>query len=193
MAASVVPQSVGRPAHSAPPAAPQALAQKSPLAAQPLSLSVENSSPRATFRKGTSASADRWPLRNVGSLAAALRKNVAIRDRVYHMKVYPNCFLGKDAITWLVKSGTAGSREEAAVIGSAMITAGYFHHVVDDHSLKDQSLFYRFYCDEEKYASGLSSRGLPVKGSSSTSTRGKSSGSDHSELSSLSSVSDTVD
>ena len=90
-------------------------------------------------------------IRDIGPLASLLRRGVAIRDRSYHGKIYFNCFLGKDAVTWLVESDACESREEACVLGSAMVTAGYFHHVVDDHVLKDGHLFYRFYQDEEEY------------------------------------------
>ena len=140
----------------------------------PSTITVDVSSPRATFRNSlggkTIPFTDGWPLRDLGPLAAALRQAVNIRDRTYHLRVYPNCFLGKDAISWLVSSGTTGSREEAAVIGSAMITAGYFHHVVDDHALKDQALFYRFYCDEEKFSSAVAEQ---FQRSVSVSTKGK--------------------
>ena len=32
--------------------------------------------------------------------------------------------------------------------------AGYFHHVHDEHTLKDENLFYRFYEDEKDYSGG---------------------------------------
>ena len=81
-------------------------------------------------------------LNDVGTLAAQLRRNVKIKDRSYRGKIYANCFLGKQAVTWFVESGACESREEACVLGSAMVTAGFFHHVVDDHVLKDLNLFY---------------------------------------------------
>ena len=41
---------------------------------------------------------------------------------------------------------------EAKQMGNILISAGYFHHVHDEHTLKDENLFYRFYEDEKDHS-----------------------------------------
>jgi len=47
-----------------------------------------------------------------------------------------------------VQQRIADSRKEGAALGQAMIDAGLFHHVVDDHEFEDKYLFFRFFVDE---------------------------------------------
>lgn len=84
-------------------------------------------------------------------VVAQLRTHVEIRDRVSHLRLYSNCFLGSDAVTWLSSSPfcPTHSREEAVVLGRALLRAGFFHHIQDDHDFSDRPLFYRFYVDED--------------------------------------------
>ena len=70
-----------------------------------------------------------------------------IQNRRFRLTVYPNCFIGSEAVTWLAKTQNA-TREAAVRIGQAMVEQGIFHHVTDEHPFKDEYLFYRFYEDE---------------------------------------------
>ena len=70
-----------------------------------------------------------------------------IRDRNYYLNFYPACFIGSEAVDWLVKKQKY-KREEAVEIGQIMLEKGILHHVTDEHSFKDAYLFYRFYLDE---------------------------------------------
>ncbi len=70
-----------------------------------------------------------------------------IKDRRFRLTVYPDCFVGSEAVTWLTKTQNA-TREAAVRIGQAMVEKGIFHHVTDEHPFKDEYLFYRFYEDE---------------------------------------------
>ena len=144
---------------------------------QSSSVKSRGASERSKATTTATAVASFGGLLDVGPLARRLRRNVKIRDRTYHGKVYKNCFLGKDAVSWLCSAGVCESREEAKVVGSAMITAGFFHHVVDDHVLKDLNLFYRFFEDEEYFsaAAAAAAAGGSVYGTS-DSPRGKKMG-----------------
>ncbi len=71
--------------------------------------------------------------------------------------MYQNVFVGSDAVTTLVHSGVADSREVALRIGQALLASGMFHHVFDDHTFRDEWLFYRFYVDEVDIAVGAAS------------------------------------
>ncbi|MDJ0904229.1 MAG: mechanosensitive ion channel [Xenococcus sp. MO_188.B8] len=70
-----------------------------------------------------------------------------ISDRNYYLNFFPACFIGSEAVEWLVQNQNY-QREEAIEIGQILIEKGIIHHVTDDHSFKDAYLFYRFYVDE---------------------------------------------
>lgn len=70
-----------------------------------------------------------------------------IRDRRYNLNVYPNCFVGSEAVNWLVERQKY-QREEAIEIGQILIEKAIIHHVTDEHSFKDGYFFYRFFRDE---------------------------------------------
>lgn len=83
-------------------------------------------------------------------LALAMQKEIKIRDRRWYHKVYKKCFLGSDAVTFLVNSGVASTREEAVQVGREMAqVCGAFEHVEGDHELKDEKLYYRFLSRQE--------------------------------------------
>lgn len=75
-------------------------------------------------------------------------EGLIITDRRFRLTVYPNCFVGSEAVTWMVKTQKA-TREAAVRLGQLLVERGVFHHVTDEHSFKDENLFYRFYEDEE--------------------------------------------
>ncbi|MEM1254227.1 MAG: mechanosensitive ion channel domain-containing protein [Cyanobacteria bacterium P01_H01_bin.21] len=70
-----------------------------------------------------------------------------IQNRRFRLTVYASCFVGSEAVTWLAKTQNA-TREAAVRIGQALVEQGIFHHVTDEHTFKDEYLFYRFYEDE---------------------------------------------
>ncbi|MGF1515620.1 MAG: mechanosensitive ion channel domain-containing protein [Elainellaceae cyanobacterium] len=69
------------------------------------------------------------------------------RDRRYRLRLYPNCFVGSEAVTWLVRTQKT-TREQAVAIGQQMVERCIIHHVTDEHSFMDDYLFYRFYEDD---------------------------------------------
>lgn len=66
-----------------------------------------------------------------------------IADRTYRGKTYPQCFVGSDAVTWLVgRHGiTVG---EAEAVGQRLLDLGVLRHVLGEHDFSDANLFYRF-------------------------------------------------
>ncbi len=74
---------------------------------------------------------------------------VEIKTRRYKLKLFQRCFLGNEAVDWIVAK-TKFSREDAVALGQKMIEKGIFHHVLDEHKFKDEDLFYRFTDDEGK-------------------------------------------
>lgn len=84
------------------------------------------------------------------AIVAAMRgpEGVSIRERRYRLQTYPDCFVGLDAVDWLVRAYNI-TRQQAVAIGQKMLERGIIHHVLDEHPFTDSYLFYRFYGDEQ--------------------------------------------
>ena len=72
---------------------------------------------------------------------------IKIKDRWYHARLYRKCFIGCEAVKWLISNHNL-SRKEALKLGQILIQEKIFHHVHDEHDFEDDYLFYRFYTDE---------------------------------------------
>jgi hypothetical protein len=70
-----------------------------------------------------------------------------IRDRRVGLQVYTNCLVGNEAVQWFIQQQLA-SREEAIKSGQVLVERGIIHHVTDEHTFRDDYLFYRFFEDE---------------------------------------------
>lgn len=88
---------------------------------------------------------------NLEALVAKMRKNdgIKIENRRYRLRIYQRCFVGSEAVIWLMTSLKL-SRENAILLGQRLVTEKLVHHVTDAHTFKDQNLFYRFYEDEKQ-------------------------------------------
>ncbi|MEM1168335.1 MAG: mechanosensitive ion channel domain-containing protein [Cyanobacteria bacterium P01_H01_bin.35] len=73
---------------------------------------------------------------------------VSIKDRQHRWDVYSKCFVGSEAVKWLMRTQKM-DLNEAIFIGQLLIDRGLIHHVVDRHGFKNKYLFYRFYKDEQ--------------------------------------------
>ncbi len=73
---------------------------------------------------------------------------VSIKNRQHRWDVYSKCFVGSEAVKWLMETQKI-DLNEAISIGQLLIDRGLIHHVVDRHGFKNQNLFYRFYEDEQ--------------------------------------------
>ena len=91
---------------------------------------------------------NRISLRQLGSQMRS-DEGVEIKTRRSKLKLFQRCFLGNEAVDWIVKQ-TKLSREDAVALGQKMVDKGIFHHVLDEHKFKDEELFYRFQEDEGK-------------------------------------------
>ena len=89
--------------------------------------------------------------RSLDDLAEVFRKGVDLKDRKYHLATYKQCFVGSEAVDFLVSSGIAESREDAVMLGNALSTEYHlFEHVTRDHEFKDEKLFYKFVEEGER-------------------------------------------
>jgi potassium efflux system protein len=74
-------------------------------------------------------------------------EGVPILDRRHRLRLYPRCFTGRDAVSWLARSeGIA--RDRAVELGRLLIERNLVHHVLDEHTFHDDTLFYRFRADD---------------------------------------------
>lgn len=91
------------------------------------------------------------------AVAQEMLEKVEVKDRSHHFKTYKNCFIGKEAVKFLVWSGRAANVAEAIALGNALMQRGIFGHVTNDHSFKNEDLFYRFNSDSIPQKGGISS------------------------------------
>jgi EAL domain-containing protein (putative c-di-GMP-specific phosphodiesterase class I) len=66
---------------------------------------------------------------------------VDIRDRLFHLRMYPQCFIGREAVDWLVRHAGV-SRAEAIRMGRRLVALGCMKHVLNEHDFEDGEYFY---------------------------------------------------
>jgi len=89
-----------------------------------------------------------------------LKLHVPIQDRKYRLKTYKDCFVGNEAVDYLIQAGHAETRSDAVELGNILMSNLYsFEHVTRDHEFKDESLFYRFLAENERGARGKNADG----------------------------------
>jgi sensor c-di-GMP phosphodiesterase-like protein len=66
---------------------------------------------------------------------------VDVRDRLFHLRLYRKCFVGREAVDWLVRHARV-SRAEALRLGRRLVALGCLKHVVDEHDFQDGEYFY---------------------------------------------------
>jgi EAL domain-containing protein (putative c-di-GMP-specific phosphodiesterase class I) len=65
-----------------------------------------------------------------------------IRQRMWRVHSYPTCFVGSEAVDWLVKHEGL-TRADALRLGQRLMALGHIRHVSDEHDFKDAHLFYQ--------------------------------------------------
>ncbi len=68
---------------------------------------------------------------------------IEIKDRLYHLHHYPECFIGAEAVEWLVQRQSC-SRQEAIHLGQILMDRGIIYSVFDEPLFRDGYSFYRF-------------------------------------------------
>ncbi|XP_056363683.1 DEP domain-containing mTOR-interacting protein-like isoform X1 [Oenanthe melanoleuca] len=91
-------------------------------------------------------------------LRLRLHDGKLVKDRRYHLRTYPNCFVAKELTDWLVEHKEAPDRETAIRLLQKLMDHYIIHHAVtalpcvavcDEHSdYKDAKLLYRFRKDD---------------------------------------------
>ncbi|MGB3509371.1 MAG: mechanosensitive ion channel domain-containing protein [Microcoleaceae cyanobacterium] len=73
---------------------------------------------------------------------------ISIKDRRHRWDVYSKCFLGSEAVEWLMRTQKL-NLNEAISIGQLLLDRGLIHNISDKHGFENEYLFYRFYEDEQ--------------------------------------------
>jgi hypothetical protein len=86
-----------------------------------------------------------WSDAELARLAERMRApdGVPTRDRRHRLAVYPRCFVGSEAVDWLLRAGEL-TRSEAVALGQRLVERGFVRHVLDEHDFRDGNFFYAF-------------------------------------------------
>ncbi|CAK4073594.1 unnamed protein product [Aphanomyces euteiches] len=86
----------------------------------------------------------------LAAIAEALRSHVDIKDRKGgFLKTHVHCFVGSEAVDYLVEASYASTRPEAVALGQRLLRHRFFHDVSNpDSPFQDGGNFYRFLEDE---------------------------------------------
>ena len=75
---------------------------------------------------------------------AKAKEEVPSKNRRYLLKIYKDCFLGKDLVAWLRENVTEDFTEALEYGRKWQSEYKWFEHVCSDHLLENQGLFYRW-------------------------------------------------
>lgn len=82
---------------------------------------------------------------SLNKIADAFEEGVVVGPNVYNSRKFKASFVGSNAVTFLVSSQMAKTRQDAVRIGQLLIKRfGMFEHVARQHKFKDKHKLYRF-------------------------------------------------
>jgi hypothetical protein len=80
-------------------------------------------------------------------------EGVVVKDRKYHLKMYKNCFVGKEAVSWLLENAKLFGlkvkiREDAVKLGNRLMSMGIIFGPINHSSsksvLEDENDYFTF-------------------------------------------------
>merc|ERR1719361_930638 len=88
---------------------------------------------------------EREKLQQINKVRTRCEEGFEVKDRKLLFKTYRNCFVGEDAVSWMVESKVATSRNEAVEIGQMFLDHKMIRHSNSDSvHFKDSDIFYEF-------------------------------------------------
>ena len=82
--------------------------------------------------------------RNRLELCNLMRLHISIRNRSLMRRVHHSCFIGSDAVDFMVQQGIADTRKDAVCLGQRMYEDKLLRHVTDTYGFRDAYFYYRF-------------------------------------------------
>eukprot|EP00172_Hildenbrandia_rubra_P000774 Plantae.Rhodophyta-Hildenbrandia_rubra.ctg14331.p1 GENE.Plantae.Rhodophyta-Hildenbrandia_rubra.ctg14331~~Plantae.Rhodophyta-Hildenbrandia_rubra.ctg14331.p1 ORF type:complete len:643 (-),score=76.15 Plantae.Rhodophyta-Hildenbrandia_rubra.ctg14331:518-2446(-) len=92
-----------------------------------------------------------YPFQDFASIYAKMRApdtGLKVMDRRWRLLTYPKCFVGSEAVAWMVETLKVNT-DEALEMGQKLIEAGIMHHVTHSEPFADAYYFYRFQEDTD--------------------------------------------
>jgi hypothetical protein len=125
------------------------IARELATAPAPSPASASPAEPALEAARAPEGAPEEWSEAELDAVALRMRgaEGVPIADRRHLLAVHPRCFVGREAVDWLVRR-EALTRGEAVVLGQRLVDRGVLHHVLDEHGFRDGYFFYRFRADE---------------------------------------------
>jgi serine/threonine protein kinase len=78
------------------------------------------------------------------TISIDMAKNIDVRDRKHMLRRYPLCFLGAEAVRWMLRQGHANTPADAVLLGRVMEDEGLLSHFFREHHFEDSQNFYVF-------------------------------------------------
>lgn len=98
--------------------------------------------------------------------------NTPAHPRTFRLRTYKRCFVGTDAVRWLVRTGAAADEAAALELGNRMLQLGLLHHVLYEHEFRNQHLYYRFSQDDDWGCDALGAAAAPERAASTSGAGG---------------------
>jgi pyruvate/2-oxoglutarate dehydrogenase complex dihydrolipoamide dehydrogenase (E3) component len=102
------------------------------------------------------------PELDFSELEQRMMDELDIQDRRYRLSKYKQCFIGSEAVVWMLSNDIAKDEEDAVRLGNMLLNSGMFHHVTRDHEFKNENLFYRFRQHENTGSAAKNADGTTV-------------------------------
>ncbi|KAK2442337.1 hypothetical protein P8452_20929 [Trifolium repens] len=80
-------------------------------------------------------------------IARKMKESIIVKDRLYKMRRFTNCFLGSDALDFLSEDQYL-ERQEAVEFARKLASKLFFRHVLDENLFEDGNHVYRFLDDD---------------------------------------------
>ena len=95
----------------------------------------------------------------ITDLVVRMKSSIQVCDRFHYLKPYKRCFLGDEAVAWIMQARDC-TLNEALMIGASMINLGLIYHVKREHFLCNKAFFYRFNPSLEQLVESLEGAGV---------------------------------
>lgn len=82
-------------------------------------------------------------------LVPRMLNQLPVGDRTFMFRRYQRCFSGADAVQFFLSKRFARTETEALALGNALLKAGLFRHVKNEHLFRNGNYFYRFAAHED--------------------------------------------